>query len=85
MVVWNDVAFVAETEFERQKVVDLKKRIRASGLPVRENYSSPEAVAQMVLRDLTDAIERFFIQHTFPSLNTLTDNTTPIRDSQSSN
>jgi hypothetical protein len=58
-VVGDDVAFVAETEYERQKVVDLKKRIRASGVPIRENYSSPEAVAQMILRDLTEAIERF--------------------------
>lgn len=41
-----------------RKLIALKARIRASGLPVRENYTNPEALGELVLRDLTEIIER---------------------------
>jgi hypothetical protein len=39
---------------------DLKQRIRASGLPARENYQSPDDFADLVLKDLLAWIDRDF-------------------------
>ncbi len=47
-------------EERRQKLVRLKDRIRTSGLPVRENYANPEALGEIVLRDLTEIIDRLY-------------------------
>lgn len=52
--------FEAESEDARDKLADLKDRIRRSGLPVRENYPDAESLGQWVLRDLTAAIEQRF-------------------------
>lgn len=48
------------TEQRKQKLVDLKNRIRQSGLPVYDNYSSPKEFGQAVLRDLTAVIDKLF-------------------------
>jgi nephrocystin-3 len=44
----------------RQRLAALKKRIRASGLPVRDDYPDPEALGELVRRDLTAVVDRLF-------------------------
>ncbi|MEK6324073.1 MAG: tetratricopeptide repeat protein [Acidobacteriota bacterium] len=44
----------------RQKLAALKGRIRASGLPVQEDYPDPQALGDLVLRDLTGVIDRLY-------------------------
>jgi hypothetical protein len=41
----------------RQKLASLKERLRASGLPVHEDYQDPQALGELVLRDLTFVID----------------------------
>lgn len=53
-------------EDRRHKLAMLKARIRASGLPVRENYADPHALGQLVLQDLTAAIDHLFPEGTQP-------------------
>lgn len=50
----------------RQRLADLKDRIRTSGLPVRENYPDAETLGQLVLDDLTAVIERDFPEGSQP-------------------
>lgn len=45
---------------KRQKLLDLKDRIRKSGLPVRENYKDPKELGQLVLEDMTNVINRLY-------------------------
>lgn len=47
-------------EERSKKLAALKDRIRQGGLPLVENYPDPEAFGQMVLRDLTTAINQEF-------------------------
>jgi Domain of unknown function (DUF4062) len=62
----DDVAEFGQAEAEarargrREKLEALKDRIRASGLPVRENFAGPEALGELVRADLTGVIERLF-------------------------
>jgi hypothetical protein len=51
----------------RDKLADLKDRIRASGFPVRENYPDPKALGALVLRDLTALIDFLFPEGSRPS------------------
>jgi tetratricopeptide (TPR) repeat protein len=44
----------------RQKLAALKERIRASQLPVRENYPDQHALGGLVLQDLTGVIDRLY-------------------------
>jgi nephrocystin-3 len=44
----------------RDKLSVLKDRIRGSGLAFHENYTSPQTLAELVLRDLTTAINQEF-------------------------
>ena len=44
----------------RAKLKSLKQRIRASGLPVREGYPNPRALADLVKADLTAVINKRF-------------------------
>lgn len=44
----------------RRKLADLKDRIRASGLPVREDYSDPHALGDLILRDFVEAVDRLY-------------------------
>lgn len=62
----EEIASLGQMEAEgraaerRDKLAALKTRIRGSGLPVRENYSTPGALGKLVLRDLTEIIERLY-------------------------
>ncbi len=42
------------------KLAALKERLRASGLPLREDYPDPQALGELVLADLTAVIEQRF-------------------------
>lgn len=53
-------------QLRRQKVQELKARVRASGLPVRDNYSNPQTLGRLVLADLTAVIERLYPQGSEP-------------------
>ena len=55
-------------EARRRKLAELKKRIRAQGLPVREDYPNPQALGESVLRDLTAVIERLYPQGSEPNI-----------------
>lgn len=50
----------------QQKLAALKVRIRASGLPVREDYPDPRALGELVLRDLTEIISQLFPEGSEP-------------------
>lgn len=52
--------FQSESPDHAARLTELKRRIRRSGLPVRENYRSPEEFGSLVLADLTGAIEVLF-------------------------
>ena len=52
--------FRAQNEEARAKVAALKDRILTSGLPVRESYSDPQALGQLVLEDLTRIINELY-------------------------
>ncbi|HGE73204.1 TPA: DUF4062 domain-containing protein, partial [Candidatus Poribacteria bacterium] len=52
--------FQESEEGKKQKLLELKKKIRDSGLPVRENYSNPQELGQLVLKDMTDVINKLF-------------------------
>ncbi|MBN2376149.1 MAG: tetratricopeptide repeat protein [Sedimentisphaerales bacterium] len=52
--------FVCATGQDKAKLVNLKERIKRSGMAVRENYANPKALGQMVLEDLTVAINQEF-------------------------
>ncbi|MEW6348523.1 MAG: tetratricopeptide repeat protein, partial [Thermodesulfobacteriota bacterium] len=43
---------------EKQRLSDLKARIRASGLPVRENYADADALERFILEDIWPVIEK---------------------------
>ncbi|MBI3517463.1 MAG: DUF4062 domain-containing protein, partial [Proteobacteria bacterium] len=49
--------FSAESAEAAARLGALKSRIRAAGLPVRENYAGPDALADLVEADLTAAID----------------------------
>jgi len=44
----------------RAKLAALKQRIRASGLPVRENYRDPQHLGELVRADFTALIDRLY-------------------------
>jgi tetratricopeptide (TPR) repeat protein len=50
----------------KQKLANLKERIRKSGLPVHENYQNPKEFGQMVLKDLTAIIDRLYPEGSQP-------------------
>jgi tetratricopeptide (TPR) repeat protein len=47
-------------EKRRQRLAELKERIRNSGLPVKENYRDPKHLGELVLQDFTGLIDRLF-------------------------
>ncbi len=47
-------------EDRRKKLAALKARIKESGLPIRENYESPEQLGELVLEDFTKLIDQLF-------------------------
>jgi tetratricopeptide (TPR) repeat protein len=52
--------FLPESDDSRLRLHDLKRRIRASRFQLREPYTDPAALAQMVLDDLTDYLARHY-------------------------
>ena len=50
----------------RQKLKALKDKIHDSGFPVRENYRDPKELGELVLRDLTEVINRLFPEEEVP-------------------
>jgi len=57
--------FVDPDEESIRRLRNLKQRIRQSGLPVRENFDSPEDLGRQVLDDLRDVVARQFPE-TYP-------------------
>jgi nephrocystin-3 len=53
-------------ERRRQRLAELKNRIRKSGLPVKENYRDPEHLGELVLQDFTELIDRLFPEGSQP-------------------
>jgi tetratricopeptide (TPR) repeat protein len=58
--------FVSEGAASAAKLQRLKQVIRASGLPVRENYPDARALGELVLADLTQVINTFFPEGSQP-------------------
>jgi tetratricopeptide (TPR) repeat protein len=59
---------VQRAEERKRKLRALKQRIRASGLPLRENYADAQALGKLVLEDLTSIINLLFPEGSEPSL-----------------
>ena len=59
--------YTTESEAERQKLADLKVRIRESGFPVSEGYADPSTLAGIVLEDLWTALDKEFPAGTEPT------------------
>lgn len=55
----SDARDIHENALHKDKLLNLKARIRASGLLVRDNYSNPKEFAKSVSEDLKAAIERY--------------------------
>ena len=56
----------AESPEAARRLAELKDRIRASGIPVREGYRSPEELGELVLEDLTQALDRDYPEADVP-------------------
>jgi hypothetical protein len=56
----DPLEFACENESARQKLAELKHRIRESGHPVRENYRDAIDLGERVLRDLTALLDQMF-------------------------
>jgi tetratricopeptide (TPR) repeat protein len=52
--------FVSKDAASAEKLRQLKKRIRGSGLPVRENYPTPETLGELVLADIKRVVDSLF-------------------------
>jgi nephrocystin-3 len=58
--------YVSKSAEDKLKLEKLKDRIRASGYPLFEGYKGPEALAELVINDLWDAIDKRFPGHSTP-------------------
>jgi tetratricopeptide (TPR) repeat protein len=58
--------FLSTDAASSAKLRNLKERIRGSGLPVRENYPTPKALGDLVLRDMTAVIDRLYPEGSRP-------------------
>ncbi|MDA8632343.1 tetratricopeptide repeat protein [Verrucomicrobiales bacterium] len=63
--------YAAESPEHAAKLEDLKERIRASKFPVEEDYPDPEALAELVRRDLQALIEEEYPEEEVPDALTL--------------
>ena len=52
--------FIEKDSQKKQKLIELKNKIRLSGLAFHENYPDPKKLGQLVLEDLTIAINQEF-------------------------
>jgi hypothetical protein len=55
-----------DSQSARARLIDLKNRIRRSGLVIRENYASPQQLGEWVTTDLTQVIDERFPPNTSP-------------------
>jgi tetratricopeptide (TPR) repeat protein len=53
-------------ERRRQRLAELKERIRKRNLPVKENYRDPKHLGELVLQDFTELIDRLFPEGSQP-------------------
>jgi hypothetical protein len=58
--------FASEGPESAEKLARLKDRIRCSGFPVRESYRDPHELADSVLSDLRDTVNRLFPEGSEP-------------------
>lgn len=58
--------FTVENPEGAENLLKLKESIRKSGFPVRENYPTPKALGELVLKDMTDVINRLFPEGSAP-------------------
>ncbi|MBC8149367.1 MAG: DUF4062 domain-containing protein [Verrucomicrobiaceae bacterium] len=63
--------YAAESPEHAAKLENLKERIRASKFPVEEDYPDPEALAELVRRDLQALIEEEYPEEEVPDALTL--------------
>ncbi len=57
----------ARAQERKSKLLALKDRIRSSGLPVQENFGSPQELGEWVLRAMTKIIDELFPPGSAPS------------------
>lgn len=50
----------SEGLLSRERLSNMKSKVRMSSIPVKENYSDPEEVAAMILADLSEQISTDF-------------------------
>lgn len=68
----SEVALLGQAEAERRaagrkrRLAELKGRIRASGLPVLEDFATPEELGQLVLAQMLSLIDRLFPESAIP-------------------
>jgi len=60
--------FLSENQELANKLKRLKDRIRQSKFPVRENYSDPKELGELVLKDITELIDKLYPKGSEPSL-----------------
>jgi hypothetical protein len=58
--------FACEGPESAEKLARLKDRVRSSGFPVREGYRDPHELADFVLSDLHDTVDRLFPEGSQP-------------------
>lgn len=58
--------FASESVEDSMKLTQLKENIRKSGFPLKENYSTPEALGALVLKDLTAVIDGLYPEGSQP-------------------
>ncbi len=56
------VSLSSEGLLSRERLSNLKNKIRMSSIPVKENYSDPEEAAALILADLSNQIAKDFPQ-----------------------
>ncbi|MCK4943271.1 MAG: DUF4062 domain-containing protein, partial [Candidatus Aminicenantes bacterium] len=59
--------YLSENAESENKLKNLKERIRKSNLPVRDNYPDPKALGDLVLKDLTEVIDKLFPEGSQPT------------------
>ena len=56
----NSADFVSDNSGDAAKLAALKKRVRASGYPVRENFKTPQQLGDLIVTDLAAALDTHF-------------------------
>jgi tetratricopeptide (TPR) repeat protein len=58
--------FTSESADDAKKLAQLKENIRKSGFPAQENYPTPEALGELILKDMTAVIDRLYPEGSQP-------------------